>query len=140
MANNSGNYPPLPEEEDLEMGRLELSEDRGPSNVEESEPHETINRLREKLAEKDKQLLELTAQKDNHLEEKEKELAENEDKLAERLIELKGNFSEEIALYWSYNSTKIAQLEANFSKEIDQIQQSLLKGNYMQKIVLEIHV
>ena len=83
MANNSGIHVPLPQEEDLEIGPLELSEKRG--------PYEIINQLREQLADKDIQLADMHTQ-----------LAHKDNQLLEKLLEFKiqqeATISEEIAL------------------------------------------
>ena len=58
------------------MGLLELSEERGPSDVEELS--DQVSELREQLAKKDKQLADMHAQ-----------LAEKNNQLSEKLLEFK---------------------------------------------------
>ena len=129
MANNSGNHPPLPQEEDLEMGRLELSEDRGPSNDEESEQSEIINRLKEKLAEKEKEL----AEKDNQLAERDEQLAEKNKKLTKKENKLAKN-EKQLEELNAEKEDQLVEFKILLEGNIAHILQTSLKGNYMQKL------
>ena len=138
---------PLPNMVDLEMGPLELSEERGPS--EEREKSEIINELRAELAdkdkqlvekenqlvEKDKQLAEMKAEKEKQLAENEKQLVEKDNQLAEKDKQLAENdkqLAEKDQL--AELNTENDQLAERLVEFIHNFQQTSVKGNYMQKI------